>query len=74
MSTQQQRSEAARALGQARTQAKKEAARKNGELGGRPRTMRKCKYPSHRFSPKTGKCYGCGHTRESAMLATSSAT
>jgi hypothetical protein len=56
--------------GKATTPAKKRASAANGELGGRPRTMRKCKYPSHRFSPKTGKCYGCGHTRESATLAT----
>ena len=35
-----------------------------GKLGGRPESNPCSKYPSHRYSPKTGKCYGCGATRK----------
>lgn len=38
----------------------------HGKKGGRPRTLPKCKYRSHRYSPKTGKCYGCGFQKPNA--------
>ena len=38
-----------------------------GKLGGRPKGENPCtRYPSHRFNPKTNKCYGCGFERQSA--------
>jgi|HubBroStandDraft_4_1064222.scaffolds.fasta_scaffold415301_2 hypothetical protein len=50
---------AARA-GSAKSKAKAAAARKNGELGGRPRKYPKCpRYATHSFSPVSGKC-PCG--------------
>ena len=54
--------------GTAKTEAKKAAARKNGQLGGRPRQFKKCsRYGSHRFDPKTSRC-PCGFRRKTAEL------
>jgi len=65
MSTIDQRSKAASLMGQARTEAKKQAARKNGELGGRPMKYGKCpRYKYHRFNPGSDRC-PCGFDRSS---------
>jgi len=49
--------------GSAKSARKTAAARENGLLGGRPRTVKKCpRYPSHRYSPKTQRC-PCGFKR-----------
>lgn len=57
--------------GTAKTEKKQKASRKNGLLGGgdgRPRQYPQCpKYRAHVFSPKTGRCYGCGFQKPAGM-------
>jgi len=62
------RKKAASLMGQARTEAKKKAARKNGELGGRPVKYGRCpNYKYHRFHPGLDRC-PCGYVRASASM------